>query len=444
MKKTIFFVMLILVMALTACGPKSTAATVAAPVFVQWYVRSNTVEQTWENETIIPAFEAANPNIRITLVVVPWADFDTKMQTMIAAGTPPDIWSHWGPSGFQDYVKRGLVADLTPFIEKDKFDLTDFVPEVLKIYQVDGKYMGLPILTGGSFIFYNKDAFDKAGVAYPPTNWDDTSWTYDKFLEDCKALTHVSTPIDPKNDMYGCNLGFWPNDQFAWMFGQDFYPDTAYTTGFAEVSYLDSPLSIQAFQARQDIVWKLKYQPDPAALDAMGAGDVFINQKVAMNLTGVWGWWQTIPNFKWAVAALPYGAPGRKDVIFTDPWMMSSKTAHPQEAWTFLKYLVSPEVQTTWSKVTNAPPVRTSLLDSWYKQFPSMTPDQVKEVFQGSLKYGRESPNHLLVRFDQLDQVVGAALDPITNNKATAADTLPAANVKLIATLKQIETENKK
>jgi multiple sugar transport system substrate-binding protein len=331
-------------------------------------------------------------------------------------------------------------------IEKDKYDLTDFVPEVLKIYQVDGKYMGLPILTGGSFIFYNKDAFDKAGVAYPPTNWDDTSWTYDKFLEDCKALTKVSTPIDPKNDIFGCNLGFWPNDQFAWMFGKDFYPDSAYQTGFADVSYLDDPLVIQAMQARQDIVWKLKYQPDPAATDAMGGGDTFKNQKVVMNLTGVWGWWNygDVKNFKWAVAALPYGGPNRKDVVFTDPWMLSSKTAHPQEAWTLLKYLVSPDVQTSWTKLTGAPPVRTSLLDGWYKQFPSMTPEQVKEVFQGSLKYGRESPNHLLVRFDQLDQVVGAAMDPITNNKQAAADVLPAANKKLTETLKQIQTENKK
>ena len=138
-----------------AAAPASDQAT-AAPAAegqteVIWYVRSNDDEQKWE-EQVIKDFEAANPNIKINLVVTPWADFDTKMQTMIAAGTPPDIWSHWGPSGFADYVERGLVADLTPYIEKDSFDLSDFEEAVLDIYKVDGKIMGMPILTTGSFV----------------------------------------------------------------------------------------------------------------------------------------------------------------------------------------------------------------------------------------------------------------------------------------------------
>jgi len=82
--------------------------------------------------------------------------------------------------------------------------------------------------------------------------------------------------------------------------------------------------------------------------------------------------------------------------------------------------------------------------EPWYKSFPTMTPDEVKEVFLGSLKYGRESPNHLLVKFDQLNQVVQSALDPIVNNEKQAADTLPDANTKLEDALKQIAAEYKK
>jgi len=455
MKKTIFFSLLIMAFLLTSCGAKPAAATqapaatnapavAAKPVEVIWYVRSNSVENPWESTVAIPGFEKDHPNIKINLVIVPWADFDTKMQTMIAAGTPPDIWSHWGPSGFADYVARGLAADLTPFIEKDKYDLSDFNPDVLKIYNVSGKYYGIPMSIVGSDLFYNKDLFDKYGVAYPPTSWDDTSWTYDKFLEMCKNLTHVTG--NPATDVYGCNMGFWPNDAFAWMYGKDLYPDTAYQTGFADTAYLDDPLVIKAFQDRQDIVWKLKYMPDPATVSAFGSGDIFKTQKVAVNVTGGWGWYNysDVKDFKWAVAALPYGNAGRKGVNFADPWIMSSKTPHPQEAWEFFKYLISKDTMATLSKLTLNPPVRMSLIDDWYKSIPGMTPEAVKETYQGSLKYGKESPNHLLVRFDQLDQVVGAALDPIVNNKATAADTLPAANKKLIETLKQIQTENKK
>jgi len=441
--------LLIVALLLPACGgPAAVAPTEAPkePVEVIWYVRTNESEQPWETDVVIPDFEAKNPNIKINLTVVTWDDFDTKMQTMIAAGTPPDVWSHWGPSGFADYVIRGLAADLTPFIEKDNYDLSDFIPEVLSIYTLGGKVYGLPMLTTGSFIFYNKDLFDAAGVAYPPTDWDDTSWTWDKFVEMCGKLTNDTG--DPATTVFGCNLGFWPNDQYAWVWGQDLYPDSAYQTGFADEAYLDSEAAVTAFQARQDMVWKLHYMPDPAQADALSAGGgLFEGGKVAMHLTGGWGWWNfpgLEKEFKWAVAALPYGGANRRDVVFTDPWMMSAKTAHPDEAWAFLKYLVSPEVQRGWMELVKAPPARISLAEDWYKQFPTMTPEEVKELHLGALKYGRESPNHLLVRFDQLNQVVGSALDPIFNNEANAADTLPAANAKLVEALKSIKTEYEK
>ena len=70
-----------------------------------------------------------------------------------------------------------------------------------------------------------------------------------------------------------------------------------------------------------------------------------------------------------------------------------------------------------------------------------MSPDEVKELHLGALRHGRESPNHLLVRFDQLNQVVGAAVDPIVNNEAKAADVLPDANAQLEEALQSIKAE---
>jgi len=430
----------------TSRPPFMPALGTAPEIQIIWLVRSEQIEQTWENE-IIAGFEASHPGVKIDLVVAPWPDFDSTLQAMTDAGAPPDIWSHWGPSGFQDYVKRGLVADLTPLIEVDRFDLSDFMPDVLKIYTVDGKVMGLPILTTGSFIFYNKDAFDAARVKYPPTNWDDKTWTWDALLEKAKALTKDTD--DPQRAMFGYFGDAWPNDAYCWLFGQDLYPDSAYQTGFASESYLDKPGCVKGFQANQDIVWKLHYAPDPAQSNAIsGGGDLFQTGKVGMCFTGGWGWWNYSAahlekKFRWGVAALPWGGDNRRDVVFTDPWMLSSKTGHPQEAWAFLKYLVSADVQEQWMNLTGAPPVRLSLAEKWYQQFPSMKPEEVKEVALGAIKYGRESPNHLLVKFDQLDQVVKSAVDPINNNEKKAADVMGDVNIKLTAALKQIEADYK-
>ena len=439
----------------TACGATPTpvlgiqstqaAQTAAAkPIEVTWLVRSDNAEQAWENKVVILGFAAHNPHIKINLVVVSASDFDSRLQAMLAAGTPPDIWSQWGGSGFVDYVKSGLVADLTPYIEKDNVDLSDFVPDLLNIYTVDGEQMGLPFAVASAGLFYNKDLFNKFGVTYPPTSWDDTSWTYAQFLDMCKAMTKVTG--DPLTDVYGCNMGFSLDDSYAWMYGKNIYPDNAYLTGFADTAFLDDPLIMQAFQDRQDIVWKYHYMPDPATAEAFGGEDLFKMQKVAVQVSDSEGWEQYsgIKDFNWAVGALPYGAPGRFSPTFTDPWMMSSKSAHPQQAWEFLKYLISPDVQQSWSKATFSPPVRQSLLEDWFKSFSTMSSAEVKDVFEGSLKYGKESPSHLLVHFDQLNLVVSQAIDPILDQKVTAMGTLPAANRKLIETLQEIRSENQK
>ena len=413
---------------------------------ITWFVHLDDAEQKWQTEVIIPAFQKKFPAIRVSLFVASENDFDTKLLALAAAGKTPDIWSHWGTMGFQEYVRRGLVADLTPYVSKDNYDLADFQPEVLETYRLDGKLYGLPMQANGSFIIYNKDLFDKAGVAYPPTNWEDAGWTYDKFLETCKALTQIKN--NAATDVYGCDLNLNPEDAYAWLFGKDLYPDTAYKTGFATQSFLDDPQVIKAYQARQDLPWSLKYQPDQATADKLRVGgDLFANGRVAMVLAGGWNlstYLAQVRTFKWGVAALPAAAANRRGVIYSDPWMLSAKSEHPQEAWTFLKYLLEAPQQEAWMNLSKAAPTRKSLLDKWAAQFTSMKPDEVKQVVLGAYKYGRETPAHMLVKYNLLEPLLRNAAEPILQNKMKPADVLVETRKKLDSALQQIQAEFKK
>jgi multiple sugar transport system substrate-binding protein len=304
--------------------------------------------------------------------------------------------------------------------------------------------MGLPMSITGSYVFYNKDLLDAAGVPYPPTSWDDRAWTVDAFLERCKTMTRASA--DVKNKSYGCSLDLWPNDAYSWLFGQNLYPESAYRTGFASTSYLDQDLAIQGFQLRQDLVTKLHYQPAPSDVEIFGTEDLFKSQKVAILVTGGWGWrdFMDIHNFRWAAAALPWGSAGRRDVLFTDPWLMARQSAHPEETWTFMKYLASQEVQRSWMDLTRTPPARKSLLADWAGKFSELPPQQVLDVHNGALKYGFETPTHLLVQFDRLDRILNSALDIAARNHQPVSEIIPSAKNSLDAALKEIQAESAK
>ena len=79
-------------------------------------------------------------------------------------------------------------------------------------------------------VYYNKNLFDAAGIAYPTADW-----TWDDFTEDAKALT-LDTNGDGKMDQWGTISNGWPPPQmFIWQAGGDVIsPDLA-------TSPIDSP-----------------------------------------------------------------------------------------------------------------------------------------------------------------------------------------------------------
>ena len=56
-------------------------------------------------------------------------------------------------------------------------------------YTREGKLYGIPFASGASYLFYNKNAFDEAGLPYPTTNWDDPTWTWEAWVDIAKQLT---------------------------------------------------------------------------------------------------------------------------------------------------------------------------------------------------------------------------------------------------------------
>jgi len=420
-------------------------------------VRTGQQENPWQRDVVLPAYNKTKPDVFVKVVNINQPDIAVKREAMIAAKEPLHVWStNWGGDGFASDRYRGLIQDLTPLIQRDKLDMSDFLPDVLKIYQSEGKQWGIPFLTTGSYFYYNKKLFDEAKVPYPPTDWDDASWTWDRYVDTAKKLTKNTDDINKA--VFGTSSGLYGNiEGLPMIFGQFPWPADSYTTGFADKITLSNPDTVTAFQKQHDLVYVDKVAPDAAATQALDQlGGAFATGRQAMVINGGWGHWVykaliNDPNgFCWGAAPLPMGTPNAKSraVIYTDPWVITAglSTEETDLAWDFVKFLTSKEQQAAYTTATGTPPVRASLLNDYYKQYEKCSkPEDTKKVFEGAFTHGRESSNHLIVKWDELDQTWNNLLDPFWNDpNGKASDVLPQVEQQVNDALGRIKTELKK
>ncbi|TDF95122.1 ABC transporter substrate-binding protein [Paenibacillus piri] len=435
-----------LIVLVSACSAPSSGGSGGANksgknevVELKWLMRSNPVENKWEKETVIEKFQKLHPNIKVNLIVVPSNEVDPKLATMVAAGDPPDVFSMWGESGFNEYYNKGMLLELTDYIKKD-ITKDDFIKGMFDIYAVDGKYYSVPQVTNfGQMLVYNKDLFKEAGLPDLPTRWDDKSWTWDKMVEYAKKLT--------KNYGQGVNAQYgiaptYEAHQIAYMWGADPFLPEHYKTGFAEKSRLDDPAVIEGLQATADLVYKDKVAPTPAETKTLEQmGNIFATGKVGMSVvlpTQAYGNLKNVP-FKWGLAPLPTKK-DNKTALFNGAWFIAKKSKHPEEAWELIKYLLTPENAKDMSEITGFLVPHKDAVETWLDLFvkpTGMTKDQLREVITGTPSNSVENVNHLFANFREMSTTLKQGLDPLWTGKATAEETVKQVKPKVDAVLKR-------
>ena len=108
-------------------------------------------------------------------------------------------------------------------------------------------------------------------MPYPPTDWDDTSWTWDKFVEIGQEADQEHRRS--QHGVYGASRRpvAATLDGLPMIFGTGLWPRRRYTTGFADKVTVTDPTVDQAFQAFHDLVYKDKVAPDPATTPGAGS-----------------------------------------------------------------------------------------------------------------------------------------------------------------------------
>jgi len=433
--------------ALTACGGPGEGGV--APKAgglsgkVRFYTRGGDVETKGQAEIMIPTFKKVAPNVEVVHEIFTAANADDsytlKLYALYAAGTPPDIFG-FGQNYF-GFWARGMLADLTPLINRDKFDLNQFHTGLPDKFKIKGKYYGIPQLTTfGTLLFYNKSLFDQAGLKYPTVDWDDKTWTYDVLLDYARKLTKKEGEPDAT---YGLAYSVAAPHMHAWLWGGDAFLPEHYAEGIAQRTTIDSPESVEGHQFVQDI--RHKYRTTPRPTDPT-TGINFINGRYGMEVNGGWNFWgfTVIKDFKWGVAALPTKVTN-KNSNYNDFFELSSGSTNKEAAWAFIKHLASVEVQRDYVTLTGTPPTLKAAMDAWYKRFENsqlaMTRAEIEKVTQGAIqpKRSQENADHTIIDWSKVSGLHGPNINtPLINNQGSAKELLTKAKPIYDSTAKEL------
>ncbi len=114
---------------------------------------------------VLAKFEKENPGIKVTSVVVPYAQLLQKYIAAAAAGDPPAVMRSdiiWVP----ELASQGVLLNLThqSWFQPIK---NDALPGPLSTNFYKGSYYGMPDDTNTQVLFWNKADFAAAGIVRP-------------------------------------------------------------------------------------------------------------------------------------------------------------------------------------------------------------------------------------------------------------------------------------
>lgn len=275
--------------------------------------------------------EKTGHGVEVVFIPGTWAEYFTKIQTMVAGGETVDV-CNVAIEGFEMLVDTGLAVPIDDWIaeNQEKYDevTNDISDNVMAFMNFGGQQYGVPNEWNNVVTHFNTVLLEEAGLELPAPDW-----TKEDFLSYAQALTKER---DDGTMQYGC---FVPNAYFmfeAWLYNNG----TSLMTDDFTKSRLTEPEVVEMFQFMYDLIYEHKVAPIPET--GLDQTQMLIDGNIAMMFAGRWPTnnyvtedftdvaVQYIPIFKTNVPI--WGGQG----VFT---LKDSK--HPDEATDLAVYLAS-------------------------------------------------------------------------------------------------------
>ncbi|WP_367323688.1 extracellular solute-binding protein [Streptomyces sp. HUAS ZL42] len=351
-----------LALAATACGGDDSGSdNSSGPTTITWWDTSNATNEAPTYQALVKEFEAANKDIKVKYVNVPFDQAQNKFDTAAGSKGAPDVLRSevgWTPA----FAKKGyfLPLDGTEALA----DQSNFKSNLIEQAKYDGKTYGVPFVTDTLALVYNKQLFTKAGITEAPKTWDD--------LKKAAATIKDKTGVD----------GYWGSTQA--YYAQTFL----YGEGTDTVDAGAKKITVNSDAAKKAYgTWlslfdgKGLHKADTTADAYAHIQDAFVNGKVAAIVQGPW----EITNFykgtafkdkaNLGIATVPAGSTGKAGAP-TGGHNLSiyagSDSAHQKAALKFVNFMTSAKSQASIALKNSTLPTRDDAYTAEVKADPGI------------------------------------------------------------------------
>lgn len=415
----------LLVALLAACttiqAPVSPVAEAeAATTELTFLISGDPTDQT-AYQMLIDAFSTEHTNISINLINIPsGGDFRKRLAADFTAGTPPDVflinYRHLG-----HFFAANAIEPLTAYLTASTVIRTDdYYSETLTAFQWQGKQMCMPQNISSPVVYYNKNLFDAAGVAYPGDDWH-----WDEFVTTAQALTQDQDG-NGTADIYGLGIEatILRAAPFIWMNGGSIVDDWDAPAGLA----LDSPESKAAIAWFVDLQAKHHIVPDAVAEEAENSLSRFVNGRMAMFVDSrrAVPEFRLIESFDWDVAALPMSQQ-QASILHSDAFCMAAAGQHKDAAWIFVEFASSADGQTILAQTGRTVPSRKAVAESEIFLNPNAKPAN-SQVFLDAIPGIRHLP--LMETWSDIEGIVNKQIENAFYGLTTVDEAIKAANAQ--------------
>jgi len=413
--------------ALTACTSNNPYGSSNVPTVVFWYSATDSAASSQMNSLVGAYNQAQAGRLDVQAVAVDTdADLMAKYQAAATSGTTPALLlADDADAGW--LVASGQTVPMQDVADAQSYGTSDIQPAVAAHYTVAGKLQAMPFTASVPVLFYNKDAFTKAGLnaAKPPTTLAQVRADAQK-LKKSGVTRSLASPVDG-----------WLVEAFNAADSALYCsPDNGRGTASVTQMTFDNATTVQTLAWWQQMV--NDGLASASGQDASAAQSAFTSGSAAMLL----GSSDALPalvadaQFTVGVGSFPALATPAASPLVSGTALWISGKGHSQAeqdaALDLVKFLVSAPTQSSWQAATGNLPVSAAALTqpgaaALAKQYPQLA----TLTAQLATKATPATQGCVAPVLSQSRAAVGAALQTVLSGTADPTSTLTAAAAQM-------------